>query len=60
VLVDSGSAEVRRAYQLAGEEARAALSRLCSSAGIDLLPITVGEEPARVLVRFFLARERRL
>jgi len=60
VLVDSGSAEVRRAYQLAGEEARAALSRLCSGAGIDLIPITVGEEPARVLVRFFLARERRL
>ncbi len=60
VLVDSGSRQVRRAYEQAGSEARAALSRLCSSAGIDLIPITLGEDPARILVRFFLARERRL
>jgi len=60
LLVDSGSREVRRAYEQAGAQARAALSRLCSGAGIDLIPITVGEDPARILVRFFLARERRM
>jgi uncharacterized protein (DUF58 family) len=60
VLVDSASREVRRAYEQAGAQARAALARLCSGAGIDLIPITMGEDPARILVRFFLARERRL
>jgi uncharacterized protein (DUF58 family) len=60
VLVDSASPEVRRAWEQAGGEAREALSRLCLGAGIDLIPLTLGEEPARILVRFFLARERRL
>ena len=60
VLVDSGSPQVRRAWEQAGGQARAALSRLCSGAGIDLIPITMGEDPARILVRFFQARERRL
>ncbi len=60
VLVDSGSPEVRRAWEQAGGQARAALSRLCLGAGIDLIPLTLGEDPARILVRFFLARERRL
>jgi uncharacterized protein (DUF58 family) len=59
-LVDSASPEVRRAWEQAGDQARAALSRLCLGAGIDLIPITLGEDPARILVRFFLARERRL
>jgi uncharacterized protein (DUF58 family) len=60
VLLDSGSPEVRRAWGEAGRQAREALSRLCLGAGIDLIPITLGEDPARILVRFFLARERRL
>jgi uncharacterized protein (DUF58 family) len=60
LLVDSSSPEVRRAWEQAGGEAREALTRLCHGAGIDLIPITLGEEPARILVRFFLARERRL
>jgi uncharacterized protein (DUF58 family) len=60
LLVDSSSPEVRRAWEQAGGEAREALTRLCHGAGIDLIPITLAEEPARILVRFFLARERRL
>ncbi len=60
VLVDSASPEVRRAWGEASGQAREALARLCLGAGIDLIPITLGEEPAGILVRFFLARERRL
>ncbi len=60
VLVDTSSASVRAAFQEAQERRERTLKELFASAGIDHIPITVGEDHVAPLSRFFLARERRL
>jgi uncharacterized protein (DUF58 family) len=60
VLVDTTSPAVRAAFQAAQAERERALKELFVSAGIDHIPITVGEDHVSSLSHFFMARERRL
>lgn len=59
-MLDTSSPAVRSRYRNAWAERAAAFQSFCSGAGIDHIPITVGEDYVRPLVRFFSARERRL
>ena len=58
-IVDTSSPVVRAAYAKAWQDRERALIDLCTEAGIDRIPLTVGEDYVGPLGRFFLARERR-
>ncbi len=60
VLIDTGSAAVRKRYENLGEGRRKRLKELFRSMGIDHLEIMTGRNYVRELVRFFKTRERRL
>ncbi len=60
LLVDTASARVRSAFARAWAERAAAFQRFCAGSGIDHIPLSAGQDFLRPLVRFFLARERRL
>jgi len=60
ILIDTGSAKVRRQYERLGRERAARLKESFASMGVDQIEISTGENYVRDLVRFFLARERRL
>jgi len=60
ILIDTGSSKVRRRYESLGRERAARLRESFASMGVDQIEISTGENYVRDLVRFFLARERRL
>ena len=60
VVVDSGSAQVRRRYEASGREQDERLAESFRSSGVDHIPVMTGRDHVRDLVRFFRARERRL
>ena len=60
VLVDTGSASVRKRYENLGQDRQKILKDLFRSMGIDHLEIMTGRNYVRELVRFFRTRERRL
>ena len=60
VVVDSGSAQVRRRYEASGRERDERLAESFRSSGVDHIPVMTGRDHVRDLVRFFRARERRL
>ncbi len=60
VVVDSGSAQVRRRYEARGRERDERLAESFRSSGVDHIPVMTGRDHVRDLVRFFRARERRL
>ena len=59
LLLDTSDAGVRRAYQAAWSRQAAGFGQFCGAAGIDHIPIVVGQEYVQPLARFFMARERR-
>jgi len=58
-LVDTASSAVRGAYARAWRDRERALASLCTEAGIDRIPLTVGADYVGPLGRFFMAREQR-
>ena len=60
VVVDSGSAQVRRRYEAIAREQAERLAESFRSSGVDHIPVMTGRDHVRDLVRFFRARERRL
>jgi len=60
VVVDSGSAQVRRRYEAIARERAERLDESFRSSGVDHIPVMTGRDHVRDLVRFFRARERRL
>jgi len=60
VVVDSGSAQVRRRYEAITQERAEQLAESFRSSGVDHIPVLTGRDHVRDLVRFFHARERRL
>ena len=59
VVVDSGSAAVRRRYEALARERADKLTSSLRSMGIDQIPVVTGEDYVRDLVKFFRVRERR-
>jgi uncharacterized protein (DUF58 family) len=59
IVVDSGSAAVRRRYEALARERADKLAVSLRSMGIDQIPVVTGEDYVRDLVRFFRVRERR-
>jgi len=59
VLIDTGSAKVRKEYEGLGRERSDRLKEIFSSMGVDQIPISTGADYVADLVRFFLVRERR-
>ena len=59
VLIDTSSAEVRKAYERLGAENAARLRTLFRSMGVDQIEIETGRPYVRNLVQFFQTRERR-
>ena len=59
IVVDSGSAAVRRRYEALARERADKLAASLRSMGIDQIPVVTGEDYVRDLVRFFRVRERR-
>ena len=60
VVVDTGSAGVRRRYEELGSVRGARLRDLFRSMGVDQIDVLTDEDYVRKLVRFFRARERRM
>lgn len=60
VLLDTGSAAVRRNYERFGNERRDTLQQLFRSIGVDHVAVTTDQDYVKQLVRFFRTRERRL
>ncbi len=58
-LVDTASPRARAAYAKAFQDRERAIGALCTEAGIDRVPLTVGGDYVGALGRFFMARERR-
>jgi uncharacterized protein (DUF58 family) len=59
VLVDTGSAMVRKEYATLGAARQARLAELFRSMGIDQVEVFTDRDYVRDLVRFFRMRERR-
>jgi uncharacterized protein (DUF58 family) len=59
VLIDTGSAAVRKRYQQFGHERGEAMREAFAAMDVDQIEISTGEDYVRPLVRFFLAREHR-
>jgi len=59
IVVDSGSAAVRRRYEALARERADKLAASLRSMGVDQIPVVTGEDYVRDLVRFFRVRERR-
>jgi len=59
VVVDSGSAAVRRRYEALARERADKLTSSLRSMGIDQIPVVTGEDYVSDLVKFFRVRERR-
>ena len=59
VVVDSGSASVRRRYEALARERADKLASSLRSMGIDQIPVVTGEDYVHDLVKFFRVRERR-
>ena len=59
VLIDTGSARVRRRYEQLGAERRGRLGELLRNAGVDHIEVFTDKDYVRDLVRFFRTRERR-
>jgi uncharacterized protein (DUF58 family) len=59
VLIDTGSAAVRKRYEALGRERGGWLKEAFGSMGVDQIDISTGEDYVRDLARFFIARERR-
>ena len=60
VVLDTGSAKVRGSYEALGRERAERLRKLFRSMGVDQIEIDTDKDYVRDIVRFFLARERRL
>jgi len=60
VTVDTGSAAVRRRYEVLARQREANLRSMFRSMSIDQIPVTTGADYVRKLVTFFRARERRV
>ena len=60
ILVDTGSAEVRRRYAQLGSDRAKTLDRFFRSNNIDHAEIVTGHNYVKDLVQFFRSRERRL
>ncbi len=60
VLVDTGSAGVRKRYEQQGAERNAALRELFASMDVEQIEVQTGRDYLRDLVKFFRARESRL
>jgi len=60
VLVDTGSAAVRKKYEQHACERTARLRTALASMDVDQIEISTDREYVRDLVRFFRSRERRL
>lgn len=58
--VDTDSRAVREAHQREQQERADSLNELFAANGIDHVPVTVGEDYVRPLVRLFVNRERRM
>ncbi len=59
VVIDTGSAEVRRKYKAANAARTGELQDLMRSMGIDLIKVFTDQDYMRDLVTFFRTRERR-
>ena len=59
VVIDTGSARVRKAYSLLGKTHAASNRDLFRSLGVDHIEVRTDEDYVRDLVRFFRSRERR-
>jgi uncharacterized protein (DUF58 family) len=60
VLVDTGSATVRKRFEAAARERSERLRGMLRSRGVDHIPVVTGEDYVRDLVKFFKSRERRI
>jgi uncharacterized protein (DUF58 family) len=60
VLLDTGSASVRREYEQMGRGRAAALGEVFAAKGVDHIRVMTGRDYVRDIIRFFLMRERRL
>jgi len=59
VLVDTGSAEVRKRYERLGREEQARLKELFRSMGVDQIEVMTDRDYVPRLVQFFRVREKR-
>ncbi len=59
LVIDTGSARVRKAYSLLGKTRAASNRDLFRSLGVDHIEVRTDEDYVRDLVRFFRSRERR-
>jgi uncharacterized protein (DUF58 family) len=60
LLLDTGSARVRREYAARARERREGLERMFRKAGVDSIAVRTGEPYVDALLRFFRMRERRM
>jgi uncharacterized protein (DUF58 family) len=60
ILIDTGSAAVRNAYERLGREQTEKLRQSFLSMGVDHVSVTTDQDYVKQLVRFFRTRERRL
>lgn len=60
VLLDTGSAAVRKRFEVAARERSERLRGMLRSRGVDHIPVVTGEDYVRDLVKFFKSRERRI
>jgi uncharacterized protein (DUF58 family) len=59
VLIDTGSAAVRKRYERLGREQQERFKELFSSMGVDQIEVMTGRDYVPKLVHFFRSRERR-
>ena len=59
ILVDTGSAAVRRRYEQFGDARAKRLKELFRTNGVDQIEVATSEDYVRDLVRFFRTRERK-
>jgi uncharacterized protein (DUF58 family) len=59
IVIDTGSAAVRRSYEGMGRERQEALRGLFLSMGVDQIDVRTDRDYVRDLIRFFRTRERR-
>ena len=59
IVIDTGSARVRRRYEALGAERGASLRDLFRSVGVDHIEVLTDQDYVRNLVTFFRTRERR-
>jgi len=59
ILLDTGSAKVRKGFEREGRERIAALKEILATSGVDQVDVRTDKDYVRELVRFFRTRERR-